>query len=283
MLAIPWGLTLAQIEEAEEASELIGNITVLTVINAILSLFLAYGLMTAVQALANWLSERVPRRFRLIIKQSIPFWKGIILLVLIAHIGNLFLDISEQNLLALTGTIAVALGFAFKDYVSSIIAGAVALFEAPYRVGDRVTIADHYGEVVSYGLRGIQLHTFDDDLITIPHNKTWSEAIVNANSGSLEAQVVTDFYVDHTADPQIITDILYQAAYSSRFAQLKLPIIVVMAEKPWGSHFKLRAYPMDIRNEPAFRSDILRRAKAALAEMGVTYPKVPAVVSDDDD
>lgn len=265
---------LGQVDAMEDAAALLKTITLGRTVNAVLSVIVAYSLLSGGQTLANWLSEKVPRRSRLIIKQSIPFWKGTVLIALIAHVTGLFLNVSEQNLLAITGTVAVAVGFAFKDYITSVIAGVVALFEAPYRVGDRITIGDHYGEVVSYGLRGIRLHTFDDDLITIPHSKTWTEAIVNANSGSLEAQVVTDFYVDHEADLQAITDILYQAAYSSRFVQLKLPIVVVLAEMPWGSYLKLRAYPMDIRDEPAFRTDILRRAKEALAEQPVVYPRM---------
>lgn len=266
---------LGQMDAVEDASALFKTITLGRVANAVLSVILAYALLSGGQTLANWLSEKVPRRSRLIIKQSIPFWKGTVLIVLIAHVAGLFLNVSEQNLFAITGTVAVAVGFAFKDYITSVIAGVVALFEAPYRVGDRITIGDHYGEVVSYGLRGIRLHTFDDDLITIPHSKTWTEAIINANSGSLEAQVATDVYFDHGVDAEAVTDILYQAAYSSRFTQLNLPIVVVIAEKPWGTHFKLRAYPLDIRNEPAFRTDILRRAKAAFAQRSLPYPKVP--------
>ncbi|MBE9138712.1 mechanosensitive ion channel family protein [Nodosilinea sp. LEGE 07088] len=272
--------TLRNTEDAVD--NLLRDISLGRLFKAALSVLLAYLLVTAIQSLTNWLSEKVPRQFRLVIKQSIPFLKGLILLGVIAYMVRLFLNVSQQNLLALTGTLAVALGFAFKDYVTSIIAGVVALFEAPYRVGDRVTISDHYGEVVSYGLRGIRLQTFDDDLVTIPHSVTWSDPIVNSNSGRLEAQVVTDVYVDHEADLSAITDILYQAAYSSRFIQLKLPVKVVMRETPWGTHLKLRAYPMDIRDEPAFRTDILRRAKAAMAEQAIVYPRVKPMMGLDD-
>jgi small-conductance mechanosensitive channel len=272
--------TLRNTEDAVD--DLLREISIDRLFKAALSVLLAYLLLTAIQSLANWLSEKVPRQFRLMIKQSIPFLKGLVLLGVIAYLVRLFFNVSQQNLLALTGTLAVALGFAFKDYVTSIIAGVVALFEAPYRVGDRITIGDHYGEVVSYGLRGIRLQTFDDDLVTIPHSVTWSDPIANANSGSLEAQVVTDVYVDHEADLEAITDILYQAAYSSRFIQLKLPVKVVMAETPWGTHIKLRAYPMDIRDEPAFRTDILRRAKAALAAQERVYPRVKPMMGPED-
>lgn len=266
---------LGQLDQRSNVSELLRNVTEGRVIDAVLSLLLAYGLIFGGQMVANWLSERVPRGFRLNIKQTIPYWKGAVLLTLIVHLSRLFLAISEQNLLAVTGTLAVALGFAFKDYVTSIIAGVVALFEAPYRVGDRIAMAGYDGEVIRYGLRGIQLQTFDNDTITIPHGKTWTEPIVNANGGNLEAQVATDFYFDHQADIRVITEILTQAAYSSRFIQLRLPVAVVVTEQPWGTQVKLRAYPMDIRNEPAFRTDVVCRAKAALATLKVPYPPVP--------
>ncbi|MGB0560323.1 MAG: mechanosensitive ion channel family protein [Spirulinaceae cyanobacterium] len=261
-------------EDAQNLSEqLLRDLSLYRIFWAVIALAFSYGSLMAIKTITNWLSERVPRRFRLLIKQAMPFWKALVLVVTIVYLIHLFLNLSEANLLTLTGTIAVALGFAFKDYVSSIIAGVVALFEAPYRVGDRVQIEDHYGEVIGYGLRGIQLRTPDDNIVTIPHNKTWTEAISNANSGSLEAQVATDFYFDHHVDGERVLQILYQAAYSSRYTQLKLPIVVVMQEHLWGTQFKLRSYPMDARDEFVYKTDLLRRAKQAFARYNLAYPK----------
>lgn len=267
-------ISFAQIESPDLPQKLLEDITVQKIVRAIIAVLIAYGSTALIQMFTNWMSEKVPRRFRLLIKQSLPFWKGLILIMVVSYIIKLFFNLSESNLLALTGTIAVALGFAFKDYVSSIIAGAVALFEAPYRVGDRIQIEDHYGEVVGYGLRGIQLQTPDDNTVTIPHNKTWTEAIANANSGNLEAQVATDFYFDHSVDAEQVIRILYQAAYSSRYTQLKLPIVVVMKEEVWGTQFKLRSYPMDARDEFVYQTDIIRRAKQAFARHDLPYPKL---------
>jgi small-conductance mechanosensitive channel len=268
-------VSLAQIESPDDLPQkLLEDITVQKIVRATIAVLIAYGSTALIQMFTNWMSEKVPRRFRLLIKQSLPFWKGLILIMVVSYIIKLFFNLSESNLLALTGTIAVALGFAFKDYVSSIIAGAVALFEAPYRVGDRIQIEDHYGEVVGYGLRGIQLQTPDDNTVTIPHNKTWTEAIANANSGNLEAQVATDFYFDHSVDAEQVIRILYQAAYSSRYTQLKLPIVVVMKEEVWGTQFKLRSYPMDARDEFVYQTDIIRRAKQAFARHDLPYPKL---------
>ncbi|MBW4556982.1 MAG: mechanosensitive ion channel family protein [Trichormus sp. ATA11-4-KO1] len=256
------------------AERLLTEITINKIIKALISVFIAYGISATIQSFVNWLSERVARRFRLIIKQSVPFWKGLILIVTVIYLLNLFLNLSERNLLALTGTIAVGLGFAFKDYVSSIIAGVVTLFEAPYRVGDRIRIGEHYGEVIGYGLRGLRLQTPDDNTVTIPHNKTWTDAISNANSGELEAQVVTEFYLAHEVNFEKVIRILYQAAYSSRYTQLKLPVIVIMEELPWCTQFKLKSYPMDARDEFIYKTDLMRQAKQAFAKQHLCYPQL---------
>ncbi|MEA5550432.1 mechanosensitive ion channel family protein [Anabaena cylindrica UHCC 0172] len=255
------------------AENILTDITVNKIFKALISILIAYGISITIQSFINWLSERVPRRFRLLIKQSAPFWKGLILITTIFYLLNLFINLSQSNLLALTGTLAVALGFAFKDYVSSIIAGIVTLFEAPYRVGDRIRIGEHYGEVIGYGLRGLRLQTPDDNTVTIPHNKTWTDAISNANSGKLEAQVLTEFYLDHQVDVEKIIRVLYQAAYSSRYTQLKLPIVVIMEELPWSTLFKLKSYPMDARDEFVYKTDLIKRAKQAFAKYGLSYPK----------
>jgi len=273
---------LAQTEASETLPQrVLTNITLQKILRSLVVILIAYGSIFVIQSLTSWSSERVPRRFRLLIKQSLPFWKGLILILTISYLLNLFLNLSQENLLALTGTIAIALGFAFKDYVSSIIAGVVALFEAPYRVGDRIQIEDHYGEVVGYGLRGIRLQTPDDNIVTIPHNKTWTEAVSNANSGELEAQIATDFYFAHTVDAEQVIQILYQAAYSSKYTQLKLPIVVVMQEHIWGTQFKLRSYPMDARDEFIYKTDLIRRAKQAFARQNLPYPKLSGIQNND--
>ncbi|MEM1310274.1 MAG: mechanosensitive ion channel family protein [Cyanobacteria bacterium P01_H01_bin.153] len=250
------------------------------ILQAAITLAIAYGLLVAIQSFTTGISEKVPRRFRLIIKQSVPFLKALVLIVGMVRLLQLFVNLSGSNLLALTGTIAVALGFAFKDYVSSIIAGIVTLFEGSFRMGDRVRIGDYYGEVVNYGLREVRLQTPSDDTVTIPHNTAWTTPIANANSGKLEAQVITDFYVAHDADIELVSQLLYQAAYSSRYTQLKLPVVVIIEEKPWATHLKLKAYPMDARDEFVYKTDLALRVKQACAQHHIPYPRMPAVESE---
>ncbi|MEB3281542.1 MAG: mechanosensitive ion channel family protein [Lyngbya sp.] len=256
----------------ENASEVLREITTSKIIQAIIIIAVAYLGSLTIDKIIHWFAEEVPLRFRLTVKQSLPFWRAFLLCLASILLIRLFLKLSSSNLLALTGTVAVALGFAFKDYISSVIAGIIALFERPYQVGDLVKIGDHYGEIVDYGLRGIRILTPDDNIVSIPHNKIWTEAISNSNKGDVEAQVVANFYFEHSVDVEKVMKILYRVAYTSKYTQLMLPILVIMDEKPWVTNFKLKCYPIDARDEFIYKTDLIKRAKQTFAKEGISYP-----------
>ena len=259
---------------AGETSKILTRVTTWKVTQALIVVLVCYVSLKLIDRLVIWISERIAREWRLQVKQFLPFLRTVILTVTLITLMNLFLNLSRENIIAITGAIAVALGFAFKDYVSSIIAGIVGIFEGSYRVGDRIKIGEDYGEVASYGLRAIRLKTPSDNLITIPHNKIWTESVFNANTGELEAQVVTEFYFAHEVDTELVTKILCRAAHTSRYTQLELPVVVVMEETPYGTHFKLKSYPLDARAEFIYKTDLTNRAKKAFAKYRLAYPRL---------
>ncbi len=261
-------------ETAEQTREIVSKITAGKIAQGFFILIAAYLTLKILDKLVLWVSEKIAKEWRLRVKQFLPFLRMVVLTTTAIVLMNLFLNLSKENILAVTGTVAVALGFAFKDFASSIIAGIVGLFESPYGVGDRIKIGDHYGEVISYGLRSVQIQTPTDNTVTIPHNKIWTEALSNSNGGNLEAQVVTEFYFAHEIDISLVKKILYRVAQTSKYTALKLPIVVVMEEKPWGTAFKLKAYPLDARDEFIYKTDLITRAKQAFAKHQLAYPRI---------
>lgn len=277
--------TLAQAapsEAAEQLPKLVSDITPAKIARGAIIVVVAYVGGIAVESLITWLSERAALRFRLTIKQSLPLCRAFLFgLAGILLIGSFF-NLSSNRLVTVTGTIAVALGFAFKDYASSVIAGIIALFEGPYQVGDRVEIGDRYGEIISYGLRGILIRTPEDNIVTIPHNKLWTEAISNANKGSVEAQTVVSFYCAHEVEIARVSKILRRAAQTSKYTQLDRPIAIVLNEEPWGTQFKLKCYPIDARDEFQHKTDLIARVKQAFARAEIAYPRLAAREGDGD-
>lgn len=265
---------------ADQTKELLTKITTWKVTQALIVILCCYIALRIIDWSIAWISEKIDREWRLRVKQLLPFLRTVILTIAIITLMNLFLNLSPENIIAVTGAAAVALGFAFKDYASSIIAGIVGIFEGAYRVGDRVKIGEDYGEVVSYGLRGIRVQTPNDNSVTIPHSKMWTESISNSNAGELEAQVVTEFYFAHEVETNLVTKILYRAAHTSRYTQLELPIAVVMAETPYGTHFKLKSYPLDARDEFIYQTDLTNKAKQAFAKYNLAYPRLSDLNTD---
>jgi small conductance mechanosensitive channel len=222
-----------------------------------------------VEHLVPWLAKRLPARLRMYLLPSIPVFRLAILIISFAMIVPMVIQTSLQNLIAILGFTAVALGFAFKDYISSLIAGIVAIYERPYRVGDWVTIDGAYGEVQSLSLRALRLFTPDDTVVSIPHIKIWTTNIFNGNDGNRNLLCVAHFYVDPNHDATRARQRLHDVALTSPYLDLNHSIRVIVQEQPWGTHYQLKAYPLDSREQFQFISDLTVRGKEALARMGV--------------
>ncbi|TVR97843.1 MAG: mechanosensitive ion channel family protein [Rhodospirillales bacterium] len=236
----------------------------------------AWALTTAVQRGLPWLTERFHRAKRHRILPFVPVLKMVILVGALAITLSIVIRPTVENMVTILGASAIAIGFAFRDYLSGVVAGVVAVFERPHRPGDWVRIGDAYGEVTKEGLRGLEMVTPDDTRVLIPHSKLWDTAIYNANAGSRELMCVVRFFVDPRHDAAAVRSALYDAALTSPYVQLELPITVVLWEEPWGTHYRVKAYPVDARQQFQFISDVTVRGKAALAALGVA-PAVPSV------
>jgi small conductance mechanosensitive channel len=230
---------------------------------------MAWGMILMAEHLIPGLAKRLPERMRMYLLPSIPVFRLVILVIAFAMIVPMVIQTSLQNLIAILGFTAVALGFAFKDYISSLIAGIVAIYERPYRVGDWVTIDGAYGEVQSLSLRALRLYTPDDTVVSIPHIKIWNTNIFNANDGNRNLLCVIHFYVDPDHDAARARQKLHDVALTSPYLDLDHRIRVIVQDQPWGTHYQLKAYPLDSREQFQFISDLTVRGKDVLAKMGV--------------
>ncbi len=194
--------------------------------------------------------------------------------VLIAASATLRLD--SQVLLALTGTIGVAVGFAFKDLLASVMAGIILLIDVPFQVGDRIAFGGYYGEVTEIGLRSVRMVTLDDNLVTIPNNAFLSESVASANAGELDCMVVIPFYIAAREDFTLASRLVAEAAATSGFVFLNKPLTVLIEDAFLGERFvtvvRVKAYVLDARYEKTFASDVTRRVKRAFRDAGICTP-----------
>jgi small-conductance mechanosensitive channel len=236
----------------------------------------AIALIIAVQKTLPWFANRLHGKSRHVLLALVPLLRLVIVIGAFLLAVPILIDPSLQNMVAILGSLGLALGFALKDYASSLVAGIVAVGEAPYRNGDWVQIGDTYGEVTHVGMRAVNLVTPDDNLVSIPHLKLWAEPISNANNGSPQLQCTADFYLHPRHDGARARELLFDVALTSPYLALGEPIAVVAAEQPWGTRYRLRAYPIDARQQFRFATDLTLRGKAELLRQGFTMAAVPA-------
>ncbi len=214
------------------------------------------------------IAEHAPNKMRLYLLAAVPISRLVLLVAGTFWVIPLVFDITLKNFFVIAGTVSVALGFAFKDYASSLLAGVVVVFERPYQLGDWVKIDEHYGEVIEMGSRVVRILTPADDVITVPHDKIWDSNIANSNNGANTLMCVTHFYVASDHDAQKVRNALRRVALTSIYLQYQKPVMVVLSQTPYGTHYKVKAYPYDMRDQFMLISDLTIRGKKAIADIG---------------
>jgi len=220
-------------------------------------------------------AEALPAVARVRLLPLVPALRLVITVVAILWIVPLVISPTPQNLVAVLGALGIALGFAFKDYASSLVAGVVAVSEGPYRQGDWVRIGDVYGEVRAVGLRAVQLVTPEDDVVTFPHSVLWTQSVANANDGRRTLRVVAKIWLEPDHDGARMRQRLREVAWTSPWLDVTRSIDVIVREEPWGTRYDVKAYPLEARDQFRFLSDLTVRAKEVVAAEGARYASAP--------
>lgn len=234
-------------------------------------------LIALIQRLVPSLASRFSGRRRLHALALVPVLRLLVISIAFLLILRSIIQPSFESVVGVLGALGLALGFAAKDYASSLIAGLVVLYELPYRPGDWIEVEGAYGEVRTIGMRTVEIVTLGDTVVHIPHLKLWDHAISNANDSSQHLQCAADFYIHPHHDAAYAYQILQDVALSSPLLQITKPIQVVAEEKPFGTHYQIKAYPLDPRQQLAFITDLTIRGKTALRDAGMVLASIPVV------
>lgn len=268
-------------ESQQKAAKLINDLQEISIIEIAVVVLATWGTIFVVRRVFPYLAQRGPNQIRLYFLAAVPIIRLVLLIVATLWIVPIIFNITFQNFLVIAGAASVAIGFAFKDYVTSIIAGVVAIFERPYRPGDWVEIDGDYGEVQSVGMRAIRLVTAQDNVVTVPHMRIWNNNISNANDGSRTLMCIAHFWLAPDHDAASVRTALRDVALTSGYLEYDRPVVVTLNETPFGTKYDLKAYPFDLRDQFAFVSDMTERGKIAIARAGGVQVRAPAAATPD--
>jgi small-conductance mechanosensitive channel len=262
-------------DSTSHLATLLSSLTQTAIVQIALIITGAWLIITLTQRFLPMLAGKLSGRNRLHILALAPALRLCVIAGATLLILQRMVEPTLENLIGLLGALGLAIGFASKDYVSSLIAGVVASYEMPYRPGDWIEIDGIYGEVRTIRLRTVEIVTPDDTVAYIPHLQIWNQSVLNSNDGSQHLLCVADFYLHPRHDAAQVLKTLRDVALTSPFLQIERPINAIALEKPFGTHYRLKAYPIDPRQQFHFVTDLTVRGKAALIQLGVEFAAVP--------
>jgi small-conductance mechanosensitive channel len=273
--------SVAAAQELDPESEL-NDISVLSqlidwggIFRAIVIILVAWLLLRFVDRIVDNLGKSMAEH-RLAFQRINAFFHFFVYLMTVVVIVLFSFEISPEIIALFGGAAVVAVGFATRDLLASLVAGVLIIFDRPFQLGDRVTFGGEYGDVTSIGLRSVKLRTLDDCTVTIPNNLFLSEVTSSGNSGHLEMQTVVDFYIGLDQDVHRARDLIRSAAATSRYIYLPLPIKVQVLQEPLDGciamKIRLKAYVLDTKYEMDFQTDIVLRAHQSFEENQILPP-----------
>ncbi|QSP94631.1 mechanosensitive ion channel [Marinobacter salinisoli] len=260
-----------------EVKKVFATITSEELLEALLVVLIASVLIFLVQKLLPALASRLSGKPRLYLLASVPLLRLLIIAATIIVVVPILVEPSFENMVAIFGALGLVLGFAFKDYVNSLIAGIVTLYEMPYRPGDWIQVDDHYGEVRSIGARAAEIITPDDSVVLVPHLKLWNALLANGNDGTDRLMCVAKFHLEPNHDVDQVLELLRDVAFTSPFTRTWQPIVVVVENEPWGMLYRLKAYPLEPKEQFRYVSDLTARGARVLAKEGVRFISAPVL------
>jgi MscS family membrane protein len=124
-------------------------------------------------------------------------------------------DVDATGWVASAGIVGLALSFAAQDSLANLFAGVFIIADAPYKVGDFITLeSGERGQVSHIGLRSTRLLTRDDVEVTIPNSVMGKARIVNESAGPYpKHRVRIAIGVAYGSDIDKVREVLLQSTH----------------------------------------------------------------------
>lgn len=196
--------------------------------------------------------------------------KGLVIAITILAVLGQF-GVETASLVAVLGTIGLAIGLALQGTLSNVASGIMLLVLRPFRVGDTVDIGGISGIVDEIGLFVTEMHTFDNIAITVPNSNVWGTEIKNFSRNStrrvdMQFGISYDDNVDQAI--KIINDVL---AADERVLAEPEPLIAVNTLGDNAVNIIVRPWT-ETDNVWPLNYEVTKKIKERFDEEGISFP-----------
>lgn len=174
--------------------------------------------------------------------------------------------------LAGIGVVGIAVGFAAQDTLANIIAGFLIFIDKPFKVGDWVTVADHYGEVSNITMRSTRIRTKRNTFIVIP-NKTIIDSVLVNHSKEGVTRVDIPIGIAYKENILFAREVILKAVGGIKgITSDPSPDLVVTEMGASSVNMNVRVWIDEAADEQPVYFRVMEASKLALDQAGVEIP-----------
>jgi small-conductance mechanosensitive channel/CRP-like cAMP-binding protein len=178
------------------------------------------------------------------------------------------------GLLATSGVLAIVLGLALQNTLADVFAGIAFGIEAPFNVGDRISLGDKTeGTVVQMNWRSIRILTDGDDVAIVPNSVVAKSDIVNRSFPTRVRSAFIELSCPATSSPERVIDTLQQATLlCPPILPVPLSNAVLTRLGSTESRYRVTFSVSDTQHLSTTKDLLLRHARRQLYYSGLYFP-----------
>jgi small-conductance mechanosensitive channel len=206
---------------------------------------------------------------------AIPTYKIVRFLVIAFGVVVIFPYLPGAKSPAFQG-VSIFLGVLFSlgstSAVANMVAGVILTYMRPFKMGDRVKIADAVGDVVEKTLLVTRLTTIKNVEITIPNAMVLGSHIINYSSSAKDLGLVlhTTVTIGYDAPWRKVHELLINAAQATEGALKEpAPYVLQTALDDFYVHYELNCYTNEPNMMAKTYSELHRNIQDRFNEAGV--------------
>jgi small conductance mechanosensitive channel len=174
-------------------------------------------------------------------------------------------EATRNQVIGLLGLLlSAAVAFSSTTFVTNFMAGIMLRVNKPFRTGDFVHVADHFGRVTERGLLDTEIQTETRELVALPNSFIVSHPVsVIRSSGAMVSLTLSLGYDVHHAR---VEELLVRAAKESG---LEDPFLQVIELGDFSVCYRINGLLTEVKGLLSARSELSRCVLDALHEDGV--------------
>lgn len=192
-------------------------------------------------------------------------------LVIISAVTNV--GVPMTSIIAVIGSIGLALGLALQGGLSNIAGGVMIMLFKPFKVGDYIEVDSMSGTVKEINIFHTLLDTVDDRIVTIPNGGLSNSVVVNYSSMK-SRKLDLKFSVSYNSSIDKVKMVLKKVALNSKYLikNKEKDIYIVLSEHADSALIFTFRMPVNTTDYWNAKYEILEEVKNAFDREGIEIP-----------